>query len=106
MFPYRLKMLREENGWTQEDMSIKTGISNVSISRYEQGVRVNPGLSELRKICTAFNVSIDYITGMSDERYPVNKKEMDEIFISLNEDNKRKIIEYAKFILSGQEVTK
>ena len=102
MFSERLKMLRDEKDWTQEELALKAEMTNVSVSRYESGARVNPWLSELRKLCEVFNVSLDFLTGMSNERHPINKKDMDEIFLSLNEENKKKVVEYAKFVLEGQ----
>ena len=103
MFAERLKMLREEKGWTQEELAEISEVSLVSVNRYELGVRKNPGLTELKKLCKAFNVSLDFLSGISDDRHPINKKDMDEIFLSLNDENRKKAIEYAKFILQNQE---
>jgi transcriptional regulator with XRE-family HTH domain len=103
MFSELLKMLRDEKGWTQEELAEISGVSLVSINRYEKGTRKNPGLTELRKLCKAFNVSLDFLTGISDERRPLNKNDMDGIFLSLNDENRKKVIEYAKFILQNQE---
>jgi transcriptional regulator with XRE-family HTH domain len=106
MFSERLKMLQDEKDWTQEELAAKAGMTNVTICRYESGARTNPWLSELIKLCGIFNVSLDFLVGLSNERYPLNKKDIDEVFIALNDDNKKKVIEYSKFVLNNQKVEK
>ncbi|GJM78033.1 hypothetical protein HMSSN139_05290 [Paenibacillus sp. HMSSN-139] len=66
-FPYRLKQLRKEHKWTQEELGAKLNLTKVSISGYENGNRT-PDMDTLIKISNVFNVSIDYLVGKSDVR--------------------------------------
>ena len=43
-------------------------MSQNTISRYETGER-EPGIAELLKIADYFNVSVDYILGLTDEKH-------------------------------------
>lgn len=67
-FSYRLIVLMEDFNMSQVDLSNKIGISNVTISsRYLSGDRI-PRLDVITKIASAFNVSVDYLLGLSDDR--------------------------------------
>ena len=67
----RLKEIRKAKGISQVRMAIDLCTSQNTISRYETGER-EPGLSELVKIADYFNVSIDYIAGLSNVPSPIN----------------------------------
>ncbi|EQF24632.1 helix-turn-helix family protein [Clostridioides difficile CD160] len=61
----RLKELRKELNFTQEDISKKIGLSKSAYGYYEQGKTVPDAymIAELSKI---FNVSVDYLLGKTD----------------------------------------
>lgn len=63
-FSQRLKELRKQNNWTQEELAKKLNISPGSIGLYEQGRR-NPDNKMLKKIALLFDVSIDFLIGFS-----------------------------------------
>lgn len=63
----RLKSLREEKKLTQTDLAINFNISDSAINRYEKGLR-NPDYDLLAKLSSFFNVSVDYLLGISDVR--------------------------------------
>ena len=64
-FNERLKILRTELGITQKELGQKIGVGRTTISEYESGkiVPKQDGLLELAKV---FNVSVDYLTGVTD----------------------------------------
>lgn len=64
---YRIKQLRKEKGITQENLSAMIGISQVTVSEYENG-RNYPGAENLVKIADFFGVSTDYLLERSDIR--------------------------------------
>lgn len=66
MFACRLKQLRESNKLTQEELANKLGISRGSISYYEKRERF-PDINVLFKVCEYFNVSADWILGLSND---------------------------------------
>ena len=59
---YRLKELRKSHGWSQEDLGKMLGVTKVSVSGYEKGLRV-PSMDVLLAILKIFNVSADYMLG-------------------------------------------
>ena len=61
----RIKELRTEKGITQADLAKILKISDRAVGYYENGDR-EPDYSTLLKIATYFDVSIDYLLGVSD----------------------------------------
>lgn len=49
-----LKTMRNENGWSQRQLAMKSGVSNTEISRIEEGSRKQPSLTVIKKIAAAF----------------------------------------------------
>lgn len=69
----RIKQLREENNWTQLELSKKMNCAMSSIAMYENGTR-KPSMEVLIKLSEIFDCSIDYILGKSDIRNPEELK--------------------------------
>lgn len=65
----RLKKLREEAGLTQEEVAKNLNITASGYGYYEQGRR-DPDTDTLRKLAEFYNVSVDYLLGMTDIRNP------------------------------------
>ena len=63
----RIARLREENGLTQEELSIKIGISRAALSHYEKNRR-QPDYDIIRKLADFFGVSVDYVLGHTNIR--------------------------------------
>ncbi|ELD5362631.1 helix-turn-helix transcriptional regulator, partial [Campylobacter coli] len=53
----RMKEYREYFGWTQTDLSEKSGVSISTIKKYEAGSVDNFTYGNLKKIASAFNLS-------------------------------------------------
>lgn len=65
----RIKLLREENSFTQQDLATRLECSKSVIGLYESETR-KPSMEVLIKLSEIFNCSIDYIIGKSDIRNP------------------------------------
>lgn len=63
----RIKLLREENSFTQLDLATRLNCSKSVIGLYESETR-KPSMEVLIKLSEIFNCSIDYILGKSDIR--------------------------------------
>lgn len=59
---YRLKQLRKEHYLSQEELGQILGVSKVSVSGYEKGMRV-PSMDVLITMIKLFDVSADYLLG-------------------------------------------
>lgn len=64
-FRENLRKLRTDNSLTQEELSKKLNVSPSTISQYENGIR-EPGISQLINIAKTFNVSVDYLLGLTN----------------------------------------
>lgn len=67
MYIKRLKDLREDNDFTQKYIAKLLGIDQRQYSRYETGKYEMP-LEYLIKLCKLYNVTLDYIVGLSDKK--------------------------------------
>lgn len=63
----RLSLLRKERNLTQKEVSQELGISLNSYQRYETDER-EPTAPILVKMAKFYNVSLDYLVGLKDER--------------------------------------
>lgn len=66
-FSYRLTVLLEENNMTQTQLAKEIGTSNVTICRYLTCERI-PRLDVVTRIASVFNVSLDYLLGLTDDK--------------------------------------
>lgn len=96
----RIKDLREEKNWTQIRLSTALGVTQETISAYENG-KHKPSVSTLSKLAEIFNASMDYIMGLSDERHAIRIDSLSEleirclsIFETLDDTQKAMAIAY------------
>lgn len=61
-FNERLRLLRQERGFSQQELADRIGLSKSSINMYERGER-EPGIDTLKRIAAFFNVDIDFLLG-------------------------------------------
>ena len=67
----RLKHLRKINDVTQKQVAEHLEILSNSYQRFEYN-KDRPSLENIIKLCRYFNVSADYLLGLSDEPRPLN----------------------------------
>ena len=85
----RLRELRTQKGLEQKDIAVLLNIGKGTISNWEVG-RTEPSIEYLTKLAKYFEVSIDYLTGNSDEMGII------EIASSLSNDEQELINLYRK----------
>ena len=103
-----LSILLEEKNITQRELADKINVTEVTISRYLSGER-SPRIEIVNKIAEYFDVSIDYLLGVSDIRNPVveaykdllerkaiQEKGKEELVIGLSRENKDVLTEEDK----------
>ena len=64
-FSERLKELRKEHNLSQMDLSLKTGLSQSAIAKWELN-KTEPTASALITLAKFFNESVDYLLGLID----------------------------------------
>lgn len=94
---FRIKELRKERHLSQAALAIKLNISQSSISDFEKGKRT-PDIKFLIAVSKLFNVSLDYLAGLTDIKRIIQKSDLstDEIehllqYRQLNQVEKEKI---------------
>ena len=106
-FEENLKSLRERNNLSQIELSKKIGLSNVTLSQYEKGVR-KPDIQTLALIAQFFNVTTDYLLGnetppkfkpqLTDKDKKDIAKQVEDMLDGLDADNP------ISFKLDGNEI--
>lgn len=61
----RIAELRDQRGWTQEELAQSIGIQRAALSHYEKNRR-KPDFEILTKLADKFEVSIDYLIGRTN----------------------------------------
>lgn len=74
----RLKELRQEKRLIQDELAKKLNISRNTITRYENGTR-QPNINTVKKIAELFDVSTDYLLGISDRRYNFDNASLENL---------------------------
>ncbi len=65
-FPIKLKETRIKNKYSQKQVAEGIGISETLYQKYEYG-KTKPAYDVIIKLCNYFNVSADYLLGLSDD---------------------------------------
>ena len=116
-FNERLKELRKELGLTQRDVGKYLGVGRTTISEYESG-KIVPKQDNLVKLASFLGVSVDYLTGVSDDKTfnyenDKNRKSINvdhHILACLSKINERKVndpnidIVYKDRVLSPNQI--
>lgn len=69
MLAKQLKLLRETSGKSQQEVCTALNIEQSTLANYENGKRV-PKIEILIKIAEYYNVSMDFLLGVSDKKLP------------------------------------
>lgn len=70
----RLKELRRENVLTMEEIAKVIGVAKSSYAGYESEFR-KPSLDKLVRVAQHYDVSVDYLLGLTDERNCFNEEQ-------------------------------
>ena len=63
MISKRLKELRKERNWTQQELAQKANLSFNAVTKIEQGAAKHPTLKTLLKLSEAFGIGLDELVG-------------------------------------------
>ncbi len=70
-FALRLSDLRKEKNISQKEAASCLGVSQALLSHYEKGIR-ECGLDFLKRACDYYDVTADYLLGLTDSRHGLN----------------------------------
>ena len=66
MFAIRLSEFMKETGLSKRKFAEKVGVSAVSVSDWTAG-KIQPNAESIYLVCKAFNISSDYLLGLTEE---------------------------------------
>ncbi|WP_018757557.1 helix-turn-helix domain-containing protein [Paenibacillus terrigena] len=99
----RISELREQKGWTQEELATMIGISRAALSHYEKNRR-KPDFETLTQLADLFQVSIDYLIGRTNTSQHVLDPEI-EHFTEQLELADSELLERFNLTVDGQQLT-
>lgn len=91
-----LVSLRKESNMSQLDLANLLGVSQQTVSKYENGIR-EPDNATLKKLAEIFNCSADYLLGITNIKKPTDK-----ITNSLKED--KELLEFWNDLKEREEL--
>lgn len=107
-FSERLKQLRQKNKLTQGELAAILGLRATAISNYESE-RNEPSFDKLIALSKFFDVTCDYLLGITDSYLPVGGEVLDkdiveffDLYKQLSAKNAHEIKEYAKYLIYQQ----
>lgn len=77
--------LRKEYGWTQTELANRLNISQQAVSKYEKEER-DPDIDVLLRIAKLFNVSADYLLGLTNNKVSYGTTAYSDASITTHED--------------------
>ena len=110
-FNIRLKQLRLDHKLTQRDLADILGIKPTAISNYESQ-RNEPSFEKLIMLSEYFEVSCDYLLGLTDSYLPVGGEILDkdivdifDIYQQLDNESVEELKKYIAYLLYKQNLS-
>lgn len=97
----KIKQYRLANGWTQQELGAKIGMSKNAIGNYEKGFR-SPKKNTMFDLANAFNVSIDDLFPPIQKDAPPATSPIQSIYDQLEPPRQDKVLTYAERQLKEQ----
>lgn len=109
-FNTRLRKLRTSHKLTQSDLADYLGLKPTAISNYESQ-RNEPSFEKLIALAEYFDVSCDYLLGVSSSYLPVEGEILDkdiielfDIYQQLNKESIDELKSFSQYLLHRQEM--
>lgn len=97
-FGERLRYLREERELRQQDVAEQIHVSLRMLSYYESDEHFPRDAKMIIALAKFFNVSLDYLFGVSDVKRHAVTDRLNSEFMSLPEDKQSSVIDYVHFL--------
>lgn len=99
-FGERLRYLREERELRQQDVAKGVHVSVRMLGYYESDEHFPRDADMVIALAKFFNVSLDYLFGLSNLKNHSVIKKLNEEFLSLPEEKQSSVIDYVHFLSS------
>lgn len=108
----KIKHYRLKNGWTQQELGSKLGISKNAIGNYEKGIR-SPKKDTMFDLASAFKISIDDLFPAVQKNIPESThslsdspdsltQQINDTVVQLTTTNKKIVLRTSEELLEGQ----
>ena len=74
----RIRQVRRERGWTQDELANAVGVSRSAVAQWETG-RAGQVTTNLTRIAEALEIGVEYIMYGDDKRVPAEARGGDEL---------------------------
>ena len=102
----RIKAAKAESGFTNEELSAKSGVAIGTVNKILSGDTKEPKLPALMAIASALGVSVDYLIYGKQNGVDENSSYLLRLFSDLNEEGREEVIRHAEYISSQDRYKK
>lgn len=102
----RIKELRIQNGWRQQDLAARLNTNQQTVGRYETGAR-GLDVETIFRLCEIFDVSADYLLGRAALPSPELSEEEAELVLAFRraDDRSREMVRLALAPFTTEAIT-
>lgn len=101
VFAERLRLIRDEKGFAQEELGKMAGLTKGTLSKYESGKNA-PKIMHAKALANALHVSFCWLIGFSEDRYEVESYKLTDIYNKLTDQSKHELYNYAIYLLNKE----
>ena len=100
----RIRALRKEHGYSQEQMARKLHLTQGAISQWENGLTV-PAADQLIALADVFGITVDDLLGREQQETPPPpaRDDVAALMAELTPDEQAQVRQYAEFLKSTRK---
>ena len=76
----KIRRLRLQNKWSQEELAHKLNVAQTSVSNFESNKTI-PDFLVMQKVCEVFEVGFEYFVENENEKYVIKKNQNNNIVV-------------------------
>ncbi|MBS5145700.1 MAG: helix-turn-helix domain-containing protein [Butyricicoccus pullicaecorum] len=109
----RIRDLRKEHELSQQELAQKLGVNQTAVSQWERGV-TTPSSTAMVDLCKLWNVTPDFLLGLSDEKIASTMEQVDakelqllkDLVDQLTPDQQQELLRYGRYLASQPPFSK
>lgn len=109
----RIRDLRKEHELSQQELAKQLGVNQTAVSQWERGV-TTPSSTVMVDLCKLWNVTPDFLLGLSDEKIASTLEEVDakelqllkDLVDQLTPDQQQELLRYGRYLASQPPFSK
>ncbi len=109
----RIRDLRKEHELSQQELAKQLGVNQTAVSQWERGV-TTPSSTVMVDLCKLWNVTPDFLLGLSDEKIASTLEQVDakelqllkDLVDQLTPDQQQELLRYGRYLASQPPFSK